>query len=140
MKNARTTVISEIISKRIKTSKKRILVVGCGSGVEAAVLAIDLAAEVTGIDLIDEFNNEASQYANLKIGDATSLKFADGCFDIVFSYHALEHISNYHKALDEMHRVLAAEGLLCVGTPNRNRFLGYIGGGSRIVEKRFSGI
>ncbi|HML39035.1 MAG TPA: methyltransferase domain-containing protein, partial [Bacillota bacterium] len=54
---------------------------------------------------------------------------------IVYSYHALEHISNYNCALSEMKRVLKSGGLLCLGTPNRSRILGYFGGSSTIKEK-----
>ena len=61
--------------------------------------------------------------------------FPDASFDAVFSYHALEHIPDHHKALAEMRRVLKPDGIFCIGTPNRHRLVGYIGGGSTMVQK-----
>lgn len=105
----------------------RALVVGCGSGREAAVLARNLHTHVVGIDLNIEFDPAACQYTELRWGDAQSLEFPDESFDFVYSYHALEHIPDYHRALQEMRRVLKRGGWFCVGTPNRERLLGYIG-------------
>lgn len=133
--NPRTSSISKIIAERLKIVNPRILVVGCGSGKEAAVLACDLNAEVIGVDILEQFDANSANFAKLQQGDATALEFEDSSFDIVFSYHALEHIPNYHKALSEMKRVLKENGIYCIGTPNRSRLLGYIGGNSSIRQK-----
>lgn len=108
--NPRTSVLTGLIAARCGVQRPRILVVGCGRGIEAAVLAQDLDAEVTGIDIEPRFDPEATRHARLMLGDATSLDFPDASFDIVYSYHALEHIPDYHKALSEMHRVLRGGG------------------------------
>ncbi len=133
--NPRTSVLTGLIAARCGVQRPRVLVVGCGRGIEAAVIAQDLDAEVTGIDIEPRFDPEAARYAHLTLGDATSLDFPDASFDIVYSYHALEHIPEYHKALDEMHRVLRGGGVWCIGTPNRARLLGYVGGTSTWREK-----
>ncbi|MCC6145802.1 MAG: class I SAM-dependent methyltransferase [Candidatus Hydrogenedentes bacterium] len=104
--NPRTSVLAGLIAAHCGIKCPSVLVVGCGRGIEAAVLAQDLGADVTGIDLDPRFDPEAARYASLTLGDATKLDFPDASFDIVYSYHALEHIPGYHKALDEMHRVL----------------------------------
>lgn len=106
VKNKRTSVLTGLLAERNGVEHPRILVVGCGRGIEAAVLAQDLDAEVTGIDLDTRFDPEAMRHARLLRGDATALEFADASFDIVYSYHALEHIPDYHQALAEMYRVL----------------------------------
>ena len=133
--NPRTSALTAIIAGRCRIERPRILVVGCGRGIEAAVLAQDLGADVTGIDLNSRFDTDAARHAELRRGDATALGFDDLSFDIVYSYHALEHIPDYHKALGEMRRVLREGGLWCVGTPNRARLLGYLGGRSSWREK-----
>jgi ubiquinone/menaquinone biosynthesis C-methylase UbiE len=133
--NPRTSVLTGLIAAHSGVERPRVLVVGCGRGIEAAVLAQDLDADVTGIDLDPRFDPDAARYAHLALGDATGLAFPDASFDIVYSYHALEHIPDYHKALDEMHRVLRKGGAWCIGTPNRARLLGYVGGGSSWREK-----
>jgi ubiquinone/menaquinone biosynthesis C-methylase UbiE len=138
--NKRTSVLSELIASRLTESanelgRSKLLVVGCGSGIEAAVLAKDLNAEVTGVDLSTDFDPRACQVATLQQGDATALEFPDKAFDVVYSYHALEHIPDYHAALNEMQRVLREGGIWCIGTPNRARILGYLGGKSSLRDK-----
>lgn len=118
------------IKDRLPANVGRSLVVGCGSGVEAATLASELTTSVVGIDVKSRFDPRAARRAQLQLGDATRLDFQDGEFDFVYSYHALEHIPNYRQALAEMRRVLRAGGHYCVGTPNRARLIGYIGSAS----------
>lgn len=127
LENRGAEVLARLVKQEAGFIIKRILVVGCGSGIEAAVLAKALDAVVVGIDLRTDFDSEASRVVDLKQGDATCIDFANGRFDMVYSYHALEHISNYRKALLEMRRVLKEGGLYCVGTPNRSRLIGYLG-------------
>jgi ubiquinone/menaquinone biosynthesis C-methylase UbiE len=105
-----------------------LLVVGCGTGLEAAILAERLGARVTGIDLEDRFDERAKQIADLRTGDAMALEFDDRSFDFIFSYHALEHISDPEKALKEMYRVMKPDAGFWIGTPNKERLVGYIGG------------
>jgi SAM-dependent methyltransferase len=114
---------------------KRVLVVGCGSGREAAELAVALDADVTGIDLQTRWDPAAETVAKLQYGDATALDFPDRKFDLVYSYHALEHIPDFRRALSEMKRVLADDGCYFIGTPNRHRLIGYIGSQSTLLNK-----
>lgn len=134
--DSKTEKVAQIIRKNYQSGIKKLLVVGCGSGKEAAILAQQLNAEVTGIDLKENFDAQALEYAALQKGDATNLKFADKSFDFVFSYHALEHIENPSKALREINRVLKTGGGFWIGTPNKSRIVGYIGGkDTSFVEK-----
>ncbi|MBA3374994.1 MAG: class I SAM-dependent methyltransferase [Actinobacteria bacterium] len=105
----------------------RILAVGCGDGTEAAVLADLLDARLTGIDILDRFHRDARRRVELIAADARQLPFAENAFDVVFSYHALEHIAPAHEAVAEMRRVLRSTGGFWIGTPNRSRLLGYLG-------------
>jgi len=123
----KTDVLASIIRARIGRPIARALVVGCGSGREAAALGIALGTRVVGIDVRDRFDAEASRLVELRRGDATQLEFDDGAFDLVYSFHVLEHIPRYRRALSEMRRVLAPGGHYCVGTPNRTRLVGYLG-------------
>lgn len=125
--DCKTEALAAIIRRYAGTSIRKVLVVGCGSGREAAVLAQELGAEVFGIDIGASFDSAAATVAQLRRGDATRLEFDDGTFDLVYSFHVLEHIPDSATALAEMHRVLAAGGWYCIGTPNRLRLLGYMG-------------
>ncbi|MGZ0020674.1 class I SAM-dependent methyltransferase [Nitrosomonas sp. wSCUT-2] len=123
----KTKILADIFCKEQDLIPKRLLVVGCGRGIEAAVLAQHLGANVTGIDIIANFDSRAARIADLQQGDATKMEFADGSFDFVYSFHALEHIPDYRAALAEIHRVLCPGGRWMIGTPNRKRVIGYLG-------------
>jgi SAM-dependent methyltransferase len=123
----RASKIAGVILRRHPAGISNLLVVGCGSGREAHALANALRCNVTGIDLRDQFDPQAAAEVRLQRGDATALPFAAETFDFVYSYHVLEHIPRYRDALSEMNRVLVKGGGLWIGTPNRDRLLGYIG-------------
>jgi ubiquinone/menaquinone biosynthesis C-methylase UbiE len=126
--DTKTEIVASLIKKFYPAKINKLLVVGCGSGLEAAILAQQLPAEVSGIDLKNEFDPEAAKVATLQTGDATALSFADETFDFIFSYHALEHIDDPVKALHEMRRVMKPSAGFWIGTPNRSRMVGYVGG------------
>lgn len=132
----KTKILADIFCKEQNLIPSRLLVVGCGKGIEAAVLAQYLGAKVTGIDIVANFDSRAALHADLRQGDATRMEFADGSFDFVYSFHALEHIPDYRAALAEIHRVLCPGGRWMIGTPNRDRIIGYLGSkDASIAEK-----
>ncbi|MBW0017012.1 MAG: class I SAM-dependent methyltransferase [Mycobacterium sp.] len=126
---AKRDAIVNLLASRHRGPLQRILVVGCGTGLEAGILARGLGAETIGIDVGAEFafDHEGSQPAVLMPMDAQRLEFEDAAFDVVYSFHALEHIPDHRKALSEMSRVLRPGGTFCVGTPNKARLVGYLG-------------
>ena len=136
--DGKTEAIAKIIRERTSAPICRLLVVGCGSGIEAAILSRDLNTSVVGVDLDSNFDSSATGIVELRHGDATALEFEDGAFDFVFSYHALEHIPDYHKALQEMRRVLVNGGAYCVGTPNRSRLIGYLGSKDATIGQKIT--
>lgn len=124
------------MARQFSVRPRNVLVVGCGSGLEAAILSDSFGAQVVGIDIADHFDPFASSKVTLRVADATQMPFRDGEFDFVYSYHALEHIPDYRKALGEMRRVLKREGGWCIGTPSRSRLLGYIGSKNASVKEK----
>lgn len=127
MFDGKTEKIAEIIVKHGIQPANNLLVVGCGTGLEAAILSKILGVPVTGTDLEDNFDQLTSHNVFLEVGDAENMKYEDASFCFVYSYHALEHMSNPAKALREMSRVLKPGGGFCIGTPNRSRIVGYLG-------------
>jgi ubiquinone/menaquinone biosynthesis C-methylase UbiE len=116
----------EFIKKIIgKVTGKKILECGCGTG----RIAIELAkagADVHGIDTSEEMLNKTKIKAeglglsiSLKKGDIESIPYASETFDVVYTMHVLMHLPNYHKAIDEMYRVLAPGGILIADFPNK---------------------
>lgn len=134
----KTRALARILSASATPPLREVLVVGSGKGGEAAVLSDELTAHVIGIDIEAEFDQTASTFADLRRGDATQLEFPDNYFDAVYSFHALEHIPNYRQALTEMWRVLRPTGSWLIGTPNRERLLGYLGSKSATLAEKVS--
>jgi SAM-dependent methyltransferase len=133
--SSKTNVLARIIGTRMRPT--RVLVVGCGDGREAGILAREFSAETVGIDIGAEFafNPAAAHPAQLLTMDAQALEFADSSFDLVYSFHALEHIASPGKALEEMRRVLVRGGAFLIGTPNKSRLIGYMGSPAPISER-----
>jgi ubiquinone/menaquinone biosynthesis C-methylase UbiE len=135
--SARKTQALATIVRAHCPAPRRILVVGCGDGLEAGILARFFGAQTIGIDLGQqfEFARAAAAPAELLEMDARQLRFDDACFDLVYSFHALEHIQEPVRALREMARVLAPGGTFCIGTPNKQRLVGYLGSPAAFTDK-----
>jgi len=112
----------------------RLLVIGCGAGVEVAHLAEATQALVIGIDL-DVDPKWRRPGVQLLRADAQRLPFRDGSFDAVYCYHVLEHVPQPPRAIAEARRMLPEAGAGYFGTPNRSRFVGYVGGRATTWEK-----
>jgi SAM-dependent methyltransferase len=102
----------------------KVLDAGCGTGYGLQILADAGAAEVTGIDISTEAVAKASELGNSEHievlqGDLGELPFPDGEFDLVVCFEVIEHVPERDGILDELARVLGADGILCISTPNR---------------------
>lgn len=128
--------IARAISECMEVKPANMLVVGCGTGEEAVALKRYFGCRVTGIDISTGFSESALAEIDLRYGDATAMEFPDGVFDFVYSYHALEHIPEYRKALSEIRRVLSRDGAWCIGTPNRSRLIGYLGSADATLKDK----
>jgi SAM-dependent methyltransferase len=100
-------------------------IVGCGDGIDVSYLKSTLHAVVFGADisLIDNYPDDAM----ILQGDGLCLPLPEWSLKFVFLHHVLEHVSDPGLCLREVHRVLAPDGLLYLGTPNKNRLIGYLG-------------
>ena len=105
---------------------RRVLDAACGEGYGTAMLAAAEASEAVGVD-VDEptIAHAAKRYpgASFSVGDLTALPFGDGRFDLVVSFETIEHVKEPERALDELRRVLADDGVLLISTPNKHRYL-----------------
>jgi ubiquinone/menaquinone biosynthesis C-methylase UbiE len=106
---------------------KRVLDVACGEGYGSALLS-RVASAVSGVDI----SNEAITHATAKYltqknlnfieASCTQLPFADHSFDVVVSFETIEHITEHDAFLDEIKRVLTADGLLIISSPNKAEY------------------
>ena len=101
----------------------RLLDVACGTGIVARLAApmVGPRGRVVGIDLNADMIAIAGQQSlpegpaiEWRLGDATSLPFEDGEFDLVLCQQGLQFLPDKERALGEMHRVLAPGGRLGV--------------------------
>jgi len=104
-------------------STNRVLDVGSGVGGTSRCLAREFGCRVTGIDLTDEYCRAAAMLSDrigltdlvdYRQGDATSLPFPDGSFDIVWTAHVAMNIPDKPKLYQEMYRVLKPGGTLAI--------------------------
>lgn len=105
---------------------KSVLDASCGAGYGSAILAKD-AKSVDGLDISEETiayakENYRADNIHYTCGSIASLPFADASFDVYVSFETLEHVDEKtQKAfLQEALRVLKADGILIVSTPNKN--------------------
>jgi len=98
-------------------SGDKVLDVGVGSGIFALEL-MKRDVDITGIDVSEKMLDIARSKGvrNVAVGDAVSLDFPDGSFDLVISITALEFIKDPEKAISEMVRVCRKGGRVVVGT------------------------
>lgn len=100
---------------------RRILEIGCGTGIFTEKMALRTTAAVTAIDLSDELLTIA-RTKNLKrvtfqTGDAMQLPFESSSFDAVVGNSILHHLE-IEPALREVFRVLQPNGRAVFAEPN----------------------
>jgi SAM-dependent methyltransferase len=95
---------------------KRVLDVGCGTGVDLVRFAQG-GARVTGVDIADSAIGLARKNvaqrglrAGLVVADGERLPFADGSFDYVFAHGVAQYTTDGPRLVREVHRVLAPGG------------------------------
>ena len=100
-------------------AEARILEVGCGRGIALPVFErLCAPARLVGLDIDRDLLIEAAANlsehgttAELCVGDARQMPFADGSFDVVVDFGTLFHIARPEAASAESARVLAPGGI-----------------------------
>ncbi len=99
---------------------KRILEVGCAEGWMTEDL-VSIAGEVISCDISMNYLRRARDAkidAKFIRADSHFLPFKDGYFDCVVMAEVLEHLYSPFRALEEIYRVLANDGVLLLSVPN----------------------
>ena len=95
----------------------RVLDLGCGIGHTFHELA---PRETVGVDI--EPRALEGQDRETLAADMRDLPLADGSFESLISVHSIEHVPDPVNVLSEVVRVLTADGVAVVVTPNRLTF------------------
>ncbi|WP_417852438.1 class I SAM-dependent methyltransferase [Weissella viridescens] len=97
---------------------KGVLDIGCGYGWHCQYCAEHGAASVIGIDpaqrMLDvaQSKNHYPDIVQYELGDAESIKFTDGQFDVILSSLALHYVADYDQLVQKMYRMLKPQGQL----------------------------
>jgi len=101
--------------------QKHVLDLGCGTGYGAEILA-DRALHTLGLDSSAEATAFASRRfakPDFLTASATELPLPSATFGLVTAFEVIEHLSHWPLLLAEAARVLAADGVFLVSTPNK---------------------
>jgi len=72
--------------------------------------------------------------------DLPALAHDDASFDLIVCFDAIEHVADHGAALDELRRVLRADGVLLVAAPRREGAQGVAGVLERALRDRFANV
>ncbi len=97
---------------------RRVLDLGCGSGHGAALLASQGAA-VVGVDRVLPDPDPRASGALFCLADIGHLPFRPARFDTVVSFQVIEHLADPGPYLAAIARLLHADGIALLTTPNR---------------------
>jgi len=116
----RLSVVFDECLGRTRLGGRRTLDAGCGYGAFSAA-AVARGAAVVGVDIGPRLVALTMARAGCRgvVADVCRLAVRDASFDVVISSEMLEHTPAPFLALGELARVLRADGLLVLTTPNR---------------------
>jgi 2-polyprenyl-3-methyl-5-hydroxy-6-metoxy-1,4-benzoquinol methylase len=113
-----------VLARRYGQRGARLLEIGSGLGHLVAQLEDTFVAY--GVDLNHWAVNKSKavvQKSELQTASAQDLPFADGVFNVVIIKHIVEHLPQPEKAIAEIGRVTAKDGILILATPNLGSLL-----------------
>jgi len=96
---------------------------GSGAGLGSLILAQEAQA-VVGVEIVKDavkFSNKCFPVKNLMFIHSSITDFDSPiAFDAIVAIELIEHIADYHSALDSIRTLLDDDGVLYVSSPNRN--------------------
>jgi ubiquinone/menaquinone biosynthesis C-methylase UbiE len=112
------------LMQMINPAAKKVLDLGCGDGKTTRVLQELLPnAQIYGLTANkEEAEGNSDGTLNIIFGDAHSLPFEDGFFDVVYARHILEHCIAPFIAIKELNRVLSLGGHAIIAVPETNEW------------------
>lgn len=103
----------------IPEDKRTIVDIGCATGKLISYLQ-ESGWRVQGVEICAASAEYGRQTYGvpIHIGTLESGRFPDGSFSVAHCSHLIEHLTDPKGFLQEMRRILAADGLLIISTPN----------------------
>lgn len=84
------------------------------AGPDGTVVGVDITPRMLELAARKESGLDLPCKVDWRVGDALSLDFPDGSFDLVTSGYMLRNVTDIERAVSEMHRVLAPGGRVVV--------------------------
>jgi GT2 family glycosyltransferase/cyclopropane fatty-acyl-phospholipid synthase-like methyltransferase len=109
------------VVKLINKKSKKILDVGCASGVMAAKIKKDFGAEVWGIEVVESVAKEAEEKIDKVLIGSVEEKIPelpDNYFDTIVFADILEHLVDPWRVLKDIKKKLKPHGEIVVSIPN----------------------
>ena len=113
-----------LIHDWLPTNCERLLDAGCSWGDDTAFFQTK-CKEVFGIDLNPIYIKKAERIhpgINFTNCGIEQTPFNTSFFDVVILSEVIEHVSDEHKALNEVYRILRKDGWLILTTPHKGMF------------------
>ena len=112
---------SQLIKKYSRTSGKKILDIGCGTG-DFLKYMQNKKWEIDGIEKNEGARKIAIKKNNIRINsDLLSLKEKDK-YDVVTMWHVLEHIYYPQSYIKKIYKILKKDGVIIIAVPNCNSY------------------
>lgn len=116
LRGAQSTL--ELLELAELTAGEKVVDLGSGLGGPARKIAFHRKCEVTGVDLTREFVDAATELTRLvglsgvsfQVGDACSLPFRDGAFDVAWTQHTSMNIADKGAFYQEARRIVGESG------------------------------
>lgn len=114
--------VLELLSKSKEKNSIKLLDVGCGDGqffdqiARSKMLNIDFYGLDTTIGSVEICKNKGYKVFCLDVHKFKS-EFKDNLFDVIVSFHCLEHISNPKEFLEELGSLINPLGTIYISTP-----------------------
>ena len=105
---------------------KRVLDVACGEGYGSNLLS-QVATQVIRVDIAEDAIAHARvtyAHANLqfRLGSCANIPVADDSIDLVVSFETIEHHDQHEAMMQEIRRVLRADGVLLISSPDKYEY------------------
>lgn len=115
----RAEFVKSVVSNFISCSNLKILDIGSGMGTTAKLFALEnfvisFERKIEHLKL-----QKSSGSLSLIAGDAANLPFKHNRFDVIILQDSIEHLKLKNDFFDQLHKILKAEGLIYLSTPNR---------------------
>ena len=113
--------------KQYINKNSRVLEIGCGDGYGTDYIA-DYCERIDAVDISESAIKKAQtiykkDHCNFYVYDGKNLEFGDKTFDVVFSFHVIEHVDDVKLYLNNIKRVLKDSGKFILTTPSRTHRL-----------------